>query len=1056
MSTSNVITTTSHGSGPTCLAFSKDGLRAFTGGQDCIVRIWKMDEGVEQEPQTAAEAEAAITSVAVANDYWLSSSEDFEVRRYFKDTTDYDSSVTAAVGVPVRSVAIDSKGKWVAVASDELVVKLINMEDITDVHRLEGYKRGVRRVTWHPSGALLSTCDSDGKITMWDITGEQPRIEKVIEGVIPTITDQESSEFSYDCSVVWHTSGQHFYAPSRSHEIVAISRSSWNETSKFSDNSVFGAVTALAISANGLYLTSASHSKVHVWSTQTRRLIASHPASPGSTVTQLAFSPRENLLAWTDTEGAFTRWMKPVPSDSPDPAKPFTAINGALSKQKVGLDLFNDGEDATKSKDPTDEFDDIHLDDEAIFDDFIEDDLGNGAFTDEPVKERNAGFVKEMVSITKAQLPFQPGSTPMINKRQYLAYNMIGVIEVTDQDTHHVVNVEFFDKTLRKGYHFTDHFKYDLAYLGDRGAVFACQPENEHPAQVLFRPYSSWSAQKEWVYPLKRTGTRVLGVAAGSLPLSGKNVDNDLQGFGNVAVATSEGDLTFLSGTGRERRIIGLGGDYVTMVASVEWVFVVYRAGSTTIDGSQNLSYILINFSDFSVRQRDSLPVAKGHTLKWIGVTDQGAPTMYDTTGCVHILTKYRIPHHAAWARVLDTNLLERRQGKDETYWPVGITGSTFMCLILKGRQEYPSFPRPLMQELPLRIPFRGGDPKEETVERELLLKEIALDSLDEELTTDEIASRERAIDKEFIILIQAACKSDNIPRAIELTKLLHYTTAFDAASKIADFYHLVGFKEKVEMLKAEREEAEDRMIAARNKRKRWLKPDTQIREIAPATSARSSRLDPLSDVRPPPPIERPGMARVTVPVIEKSRYSSVAPSPSLTPSRSSEDEQTLTESPVSIEIKRKRSDLDDPSGIPDLSMPPPKQINPFARKANPETSKNPFSRKVENKTIRKSESFFEKVEAAESEPAKSKKSTNKSNDKDGPRQTTLFGMMAKVPKKTKAKDTIDDEELAAPESQMDIDVEMQEDSQATTDGWEESQSTSETQDTAVVRVAKS
>jgi chromosome transmission fidelity protein 4 len=169
------------------------------------------------------------------------------------------------------------------------------------------------------------------------------------------------------------------------------------------------------------------------------------------------------------------------------------------------------------------------------------------------------------------------------------AFNLIGAIEVTDQDTHHIVNVIFHDQSSRKGYHFTDHFKYDLASMGERGIIYACLPENDNPAQVLYKPYTSWSSsssQYEWTYTLER-GSKVIGLAAGGSKLtSSSKARNDDDDTGNLVIATSKNDLTFISGQKMQKFIMGLDGEFVSMAAGEEWVFVVHRPGATTIDGA--------------------------------------------------------------------------------------------------------------------------------------------------------------------------------------------------------------------------------------------------------------------------------------------------------------------------------------------------------------------------------------------------------------------------------------------------------------------------------------
>ena len=65
---------------------------------------------------------------------------------------------------------------------------------------------------------------------------------------------------------------------------------------------------------------------------------------------------------------------------------------------------------------------------------------------------------------------------------------------------------------------------------------------------------------------------------------------------------------------------------------------------------------------------------------------------------------------------LLDTTLLPRLVSgrKNESYFPIAVADNKFHCIILKGGDQYPYFPRPLLSEFDFAIPI-ASPPKPKT-----------------------------------------------------------------------------------------------------------------------------------------------------------------------------------------------------------------------------------------------------------------------------------------------------------------------------------------------------
>ncbi|KAE8539030.1 hypothetical protein D1P53_005400 [Cryptococcus gattii VGV] len=923
-----IISVPCHLSGVTRLCFSPDGRTIFTGGSDCLVRIHEADNP-ESEPGFHDEHTEAVTCLACSKDELVTGCVDNIVRQFSYPENKFTGFVTRSSGVPIRWLSLDKAGERVAVCSDDMVIKIVNLKDTTKVSLVSDNNKPVRSATWDPTGKYLTTASCDGKLKVYDTSGSTPYCVKVFEGVIAA----SDSDSDTSCYAQWHPSGNFFAVPTRTNDIAIFGRDGWGRQSSYTPDGPKALIGELAWSPNGKYLAVAAATNLYIFSSETRQPIGSYTCHDGA-ISGLSFSPNANLLGFTSLDGSFHRWKEPIPSELPDPYTSEAAR--AKELEKLLDDNFPDDDEDIEERGED-------IGDEDIFgdDNWIVDDDGNfgGYGGDDDEKKWGKGRT-EVVNVTKAQAPFTPGSTSFRNKKRYLAFNMIGVVDVTDQETHNVVNVEFHDKSARRGYHFQDHNKYTLASLGEQGIVYACPAEGDQPSLVYYRPYDSWTSQSDWTLNLL-PGENIVCLAAGGPA-------NPETGMGSVVVATSKGWLRFLSASGIQKYMWRLGEEVVSMAAGVDRVLIAHREGGTSLDGCQNLRYTLLDLESYDIVQEGKIPLPKKTTLTWLGFTSDGAPAMFDTSGLLSILDRHRRPNQARWVPLLDTTSLVR-EGRKEGYWPVGVSATHLSYILLKGLETEPWFPRPLIQEVELHMPMLNMENQQGKLEESYVRGSVNLSNLADSSDPDAsyvLKETELTMDKEMLQLVQGACKADNLQRALDVARLMHHSATIEAAAKVAAFYHLPGLQERIQGIKEEKEKEKREKKRSSEKSYRYSSPppekatSRQFTDFAPRTANRRS-------------FAGAGVNRDSTSAASYPSSTFIPETPGLevdaTPAPGIEEDTAL------LDMKRKREKEIDDFAAPiskkigsDFSFDKPANAapkNPFASKKSNVPASNPFAK---------------------------------------------------------------------------------------------------------------
>jgi chromosome transmission fidelity protein 4 len=318
----------------------------------------------------------------------------------------------------------------------ELTVKVVKVDDMTQVKYLREQAKGVKHVTFDPTGRHVAVSGTDGILYIYSLQEEEPELVHKLDGAIRRLEpDAEATS-----KAVWHPDGTAFAVAEATRDISIYSASSWKKENTFASGHT-GDITAMGFAPNGSVLASAgADGQIVLWETKTQKILQRFEFGR---VMNLCWHPTKNSLSFTTSDGELFIYNDFVPKNNeallqkplqaaPIVPTPLREISHNVERTTLA-DRSKEAIQRAARRGSPDSLDDILGGDEEMMD-FVEDDDGAG-YADEEVNlygKRPNGHLDDIDfnvgnkrmysggSQPKAHPAIQPGSTLWAGSRRYL------------------------------------------------------------------------------------------------------------------------------------------------------------------------------------------------------------------------------------------------------------------------------------------------------------------------------------------------------------------------------------------------------------------------------------------------------------------------------------------------------------------------------------------------------------------------------------------------------------------------------------------------------------